>query len=114
MAQSGTVFVRAAGGDWLQMNDCRLSIDIRRRLTRTVARDGEGDDLTDEGAESAVYTLEGAIGAKGYREMMAIFRTGTAFLLDPFEEREVKAVFSEFHYESDTGAFRFEFIEDVV
>ena len=57
MAQAGTVFLRGLDGDWLQFDNCHISVNIRRRITREVKRGGEGDDLVDEGAESAVYTL---------------------------------------------------------
>ena len=32
-----------------------IIVSIERRIQRTVIRGGEGDDLLDEGAESAVY-----------------------------------------------------------
>ncbi|MEC7198955.1 MAG: hypothetical protein VXW37_06000, partial [Candidatus Thermoplasmatota archaeon] len=35
--------------------DCEsLKVSVERRIQRTVVRGGEGDDLLDEGAESAV------------------------------------------------------------
>lgn len=114
MAQAGTVFLRGSGGDWIQFTGCRIRIDIRRRITREVKRGGEGDDLLDEGAESAVYTLEGHIGIPGYREVLGIFRSGEAWLLDPFTETEVKVAFHRLHYDGEDGAFAFELIEDVI
>lgn len=114
MALAGTVFIRGVDGDWLQFVDCKITIDIRRRITREVKRGGEGDDLLDEGAESAVYTLEGSLGVTGYREVLEIFRSGEVWLLDPFTETELKVAFHRLHYEGDSGAYVFEFIEDVI
>ncbi|MDP6907135.1 MAG: hypothetical protein QF440_06945 [Candidatus Thalassarchaeaceae archaeon] len=114
MAQAGTVFIRGFEGDWLQFVDCKITVDIRRRITREVKRGGEGDDLQDEGAESAVYTLEGNIGVSGYREVLAIFRSGEVWLLDPFTQDEIKVAFQSLHYEGDNGTYSFELIEDVI
>jgi hypothetical protein len=114
MAQAGTVFIRGAEGDWLQFVDCRIGIDIRRRITREVKRGGEGDDLLDEGSESAVYTIHGHLGLAGYREVLHIFRSGAVWLLDPFTESEVKVAFHHLHYDGEDGAFTFELIEDVI
>jgi hypothetical protein len=113
VAQAGTVFFRGAHGDWLQFSDCSITIDIRRRLTREVKRGGEGDDLVDEGSESAVYTLTGHLNLTSYREVLEIFSSGQAYLLDPFTEVEVKVAFGRLHYEGDDGAFIFELLEDV-
>jgi hypothetical protein len=114
MAQAGTVFLRGSGGDWLQFLDCKISVDIRRRITREVKRGGEGDDLLDEGAESAVYTLKGLLGIQGYREVLDIFRSGETYLLDPFTETEIKVAFYRLHYDGESGAYSFELIEDVI
>ena len=54
MAQAGTVFLRAFDGDWLQFENCKISVNIRRRIQREIVRGSEGDDLVDEGAESAI------------------------------------------------------------
>ena len=114
MAQAGTVFIRGADGDWLQFVNCNIIVDIRRRITREVKRGGEGDDLLDEGAESAVYTLSGNLGVEGYREVLSIFRSGETWLLDPFTQQELKVAFHKLHYEGESGAYSFELIEDVI
>ena len=52
-------FIRPASGtsssDWLRLPNADISVSITRRITRTVLHGGEGDDLVDEGAESAIY-----------------------------------------------------------
>ena len=114
MAQAGTVFLRGFEGDWLQFDNCHISVNIRRRITREVKRGGEGDDLVDEGAESAVYTMQGHLGIAGYREVLSIFRSAEVWLLDPFTETEIKVAFHRLQYDGDDGTYSFELIEDVV
>ena len=36
----------------------QTSVSRFRRITRTVLHGGEGDDLVDEGAESAIYVVK--------------------------------------------------------
>ena len=114
MAQAGTVFLRSFDGDWLQFDNCHISVNIRRRITREVKRGGEGDDLVDEGAESAVYTMQGHLGIVGYREVLNIFRSAEVWLLDPFTETEIKVAFHRLQYDGDDGSYSFELIEDVM
>ena len=57
MAQAGTVFLRGFEGDWLQFDNCHISVNIRRRITREVKRGGEGDDLV--GAHRSEFVLLG-------------------------------------------------------
>ena len=56
-------FIRPAtartSADWIRFQNADISVRIARRITRTVVRGGEGDDLHDEGAESAGYTVPG-------------------------------------------------------
>ena len=114
MAQAGTVFLRGFEGDWLQFDNCHISVMIRRRIQREVKRGSEGDDLVDEGAESAVYKMEGHLGIPGYREVLSIFRSSEVWLLDPFTETEIKVAFHRLEYDGEDGAYSFELIEDVM
>ena len=52
-------FITTAGEDWVRIENCNVHMNVKRRLQRTVIRGNEGDDLLDEGAESAVYTITG-------------------------------------------------------
>ena len=90
-----------------------MSVSIARRMTRTVTHGGEGDDLIDEGAESAVYVVKGEIDVEDYRRVLEMFRAGQPYIHDPFEERDVKVVFSKLDYDGSTKEFRFELIEDI-
>jgi len=110
-------FIRPATGmtsdDWIRMEGCDISISIARRMTRTVTHGGEGDDLIDEGAESAVYTIRGEMDAETYRKVVEMFRSGQPYIHDPFEERDVKVVFSKLEYDGSNEQFLFELIEDI-
>ena len=103
-------FIRPASGtsssDWLRIPNSDISVTIARRVTRTVLHGGEGDDLVDEGAESAVYTVKGEM-------VIKMFRAGQPYIHDPFEERDVKTVFSKLEYDGSEKLFLFEFIEDI-
>ena len=114
MAQAGTVFLRAFEGDWLQFENCKISVTIRRRIQREIIRGSEGDDLVDEGSESAVYNMSGHLGIAGYREVLKIFRSAEIWLLDPFTENEIKVAFHQLEYDGENGAYSFELWEDVI
>jgi len=68
--------------------------------------------LLDEGAESAVYTITGKMGMEQYKRMLGIFRKEQPIFHDPFEDRQMKAVFSSIDYDSRTGEFEFVLVED--
>ena len=72
-----------------------------------------GDDLIDEGAESAVYTIKGTMDVNKYRLVMKLFRSGQPYIHDPYIEKEIKVVFSKLRYKGETGEFMFELIEDI-
>ena len=74
---------------------------------------GEGDDLIDEGAESAEYVVKGEMDCETYRKVLEMFRSGQPYIHDPFEERDVKVVFSKLHYDGESEEFKFELIEDI-
>ena len=87
-------------------------MNVKRRLQRTVIRGNEGDDLLDEGAESAVYTITGNMNMDKYKEILKIFRTDQPFFHDPFEDRQMKAFFASIDYDSATGDYEFVLFED--
>ena len=111
-------FIRPATGttsaDWIRIANTDIRVKLTRRITRTIVRGGEGDNLSDEGSESTVYTVKGEISSDEYKKLNSIFRTGQPFIHDPFEERDVKVLFSAMEYEGTTEAFMFELIEDTV
>ena len=110
-------FIRPASGtssaDWLKLPNADISVVITRRITRTVLHGGEGDDLVDEGAESAVYTVRGEMDYEDYKKILKMFRSGQPYIHDPFEERDVKAVFGKMEYDGSEKLYTFEFIEDI-
>ncbi len=111
-------FIRPATGtsssDWLRIANADIKVRMTRRLTRTVIRGQEGDDLHDEGSESTMYTVRGEISLEEYKSVINMFRTGQPYIHDPFEERDVKVIFAAMEYESSTESFMFELLEDVI
>ncbi|MCH1540038.1 MAG: hypothetical protein L7S56_01195 [Candidatus Poseidonia sp.] len=111
-------FIRPATGtsssDWVRIPNTDMKVKMTRRLTRTVIRGGEGDDLHDEGSESTVYTVRGELSIDEYKRIIAMFRTGQPYIHDPFEERDVKVIFAMMEYDSSTESFVFELIEDAI
>ena len=110
-------FIRPASGtsstDWLRLPNADISVVITRRITRTVLHGGEGDDLVDEGAESAVYTVRGEMSHDEYKKILKMFRSGQPYIHDPYEERDVKTVFGKIEYDGSKNTYTFEFIEDI-
>ena len=62
----------------MRIPDVDISVSISRRVTRTVLHGGEGDDLIDEGAESAVYTVKGEMGIEDYKKDVMAQNTGAS------------------------------------
>ena len=87
-------------------------MNVKRRLQRTVIRGQEGDDLMDEGAESAEYTISGDMGMVEFKKILEIFRSGQPWFHDPFEDRQMKALFLSIDYDSASGAYEFILMED--
>jgi hypothetical protein len=110
-------FIRPATGtgttDWIRIEECDISVSITRRITRTVVHGGEGDDLVDEGAESAVYNVRGEMDEDMYKNIISMFRSGQPYIHDPFEERDVKVVFSSLSYDGSNNVFEFQLLEDI-
>ena len=47
-----------------------------------------------------------------YKEILKIFRTDQPFFHDPFEDRQMKALFASIDYDSSTGDYEFVLMED--
>jgi hypothetical protein len=105
-------FIRQEEQEWVKIDGCNVHMAISRRVQRTVIRGGEGDDLFDEGAESAVYTISGTMDMNTYKKILTIFRGGQPWFHDPFEERQMKVLFSVIDYDSSTGEYKFTLLED--
>lgn len=90
-----------------------ITINIERRLQRTVIRGGEGDDLLDEGSESAVYNVVSSASVSDYKSLMELFRGGQPHIIDPFDGKEVKVAFKSVEYSASNGALKMVLIEDV-
>jgi hypothetical protein len=110
--EANECFIASVGKDWHKISNCNVRMNVKRRLQRTVIRGQEGDDLLDEGSESAEYTITGNMSLNEYKEILIIFRSGQPWFHDPFEERQMKALFLSISYDSATGAFEFVLMED--
>ena len=110
--ENNECFITTLGEDWERIEDCNVHMNVKRRLQRTVIRGNEGDDLLDEGAESAVYTITGKMDMEKYKRILTIFRKDQPIFHDPFEDRQMKAVFSSIDYDSRSGEFEFILVED--
>ena len=88
-----------------------ITIKIERRIQRTVIRGGEGDDLLDEGSESAVYDVLTTGAVSEYNELMAMFRGGQPNIMDPFDGREVKGAFKSVEYSASNGDLKMQLLE---
>jgi len=111
-------FIRPATGttsaDWVRIPDADIKVRLTRRMTRTIVRGEVGDNLHDEGSESAIYTISGEMQLDEYKRILAMFRSGQPCIHDPFEERDVKVVFASMEYDGSNESFKFELIEDIV
>ena len=70
-----------------------ISVSTERRIQRTIIRGLEGDDLIDEGAESAVYDIEAFVDVAVYTTIIGLFRDGQPTIEEPFEGGEKKSCF---------------------
>ena len=110
--EANECFLASVGKDWHKIGNCNVHMSVKRRLQRTVIRGNEGDDLLDEGAESAIYTVTGNMSMSDYKEILAIFRGGQPWFHDPFEDKQMKVLFSSIDYDSATGEYEFILVED--
>jgi len=106
-------FLKSDGEDWHQILGCNVHMRVARRMQRTIIRGQEGDDLLDEGSESAIYTVTGNMGMADYQAVLKIFRRGQPWFHDPFEDRQMKVMFSTVDYDSATGDYEFVLVEDI-
>ena len=106
-------YLKSGDSDWHQILDCNVHMKIARRMQRTIIRGQEGDDLSDEGAESAVYTVSGNMSMSDYQAVLKIFRQGQPWFHDPFEDRQMKVIFSNIDYDSANGNYEFILVEDI-
>ena len=111
-------FIRPATGtsssDWIRIPNADIKVKSARRITRTIVRGQEGDNLHDEGSESTLYTVAGEMKIDAYKKILSMYRSGQPCIHDPFEERDVKVVFASMEYDGSNEMFTFEFIEDIV
>ena len=106
-------YLKSGDADWHQITGCNVHMKVARRMQRTIIRGQEGDDLLDEGAESAVYTVTGKMSMPEYQDVLGIFRQGQPWFHDPFEDRQMKVIFSNIDYDSATGNYEFVLVEDI-
>ena len=64
--------------EWTVISDCSVHMSVARRIQRTIVRGSEGDDILDEGSESAVFTVRGVMSLEDHRNVLRIFRRGGA------------------------------------
>ena len=111
-------FIRPAAGtsssDWIRIPNSDIKVKSTRRITRTIVRGQEGDNLHDEGSNSTIYTVSGEMNIDEYKQIVSMYKSGQPCIHDPFEERDVKVVFATMEYDGSNESFTFEFIEDVV
>ena len=92
---------------------CRdIGISVERRLQRTVLRGGEGDDMSDEGSESAVYTVDAVIDLPQYRELIRIFRGNQPMMVEPYEGTDIKVAFRSISYQNRKKELKLVIIQD--
>ena len=106
-------YLKSDDSEWHQILGCNVHMKVARRMQRTIIRGQEGDDLLDEGAESAVYTVSGNMAMEDYQEVLTIFRAGQPWFHDPFEDRQMKVIFSNIDYDSANGDYEFVLVEDI-
>ncbi len=91
-----------------------IEINIERRIQRTILHGGEGDDLSDQGAESAIYDIEAYIEVDAYTTIMGLFRGGQPTIEEPFEGGKVKVAFKNIQYSAAKRLLKLRLIEDII
>jgi hypothetical protein len=90
-------FIRPATGttssDWVRIPNCDIHVRLTRRLTRTIIRGGEGDNLHDEGSESTVYTIRGEISLEEYKRIWACSEADNLTFTTPLKSVMSKSYF---------------------
>ena len=104
----------------IKPNDSRITItckeiqvSIERRLQRTILRGGEGDDMDDQGSESALYSVSAKATLEQYLDLLEVFRGAQPRILEPFEGGEIKVAFSNLSYNASKGELKTDIIQDI-
>ena len=90
-----------------------IQVSIERRLQRTILRGGEGDDMDDQGSESALYSVSAKVTLEQYLELIEVFRGAQPRILEPFEGGEIKVAFSNLSYNASNGKLKTDIIQDI-
>jgi len=90
-----------------------IRVSIERRIQRTVIRGGEGDDLLDEGAESAVYEATANVDKDVYLDVLSVFRGSDIQMIDPYDGRSVKVAFKSISFDGHSNLLKMTLIEDI-
>ena len=94
--------------------DCdSIRVSIERRIQRTVIRGGEGDDLLDEGAESAVYEATANVDKDVYLDVLSVFRGSDIQMIDPYDGRSLKVAFKSISFDGHGNVLKMTLIEDI-
>ena len=99
--------------DRIKITCKEVQVSVERRLQRTILRGGEGDDMEDQGSESALYSIRAEINSDKYLELMDVFRGTQPRMIEPFDGREIKVAFSNISYSASTKELRTDIIEDI-
>ena len=90
-----------------------IQVSIERRLQRTILRGGEGDDMDDQGSESALYSVSAKATLEQYLDLLEVFRGAQPRILEPFEGGEIKVAFSNLSYNASKGELKTDIIQDI-
>ena len=97
----------------VRVNCDSIRVSIERRIQRTVIRGGEGDDLLDEGAESAVYEATANVPKDVYLDVLNVFRGSDIRLIDPYDGRSLKVAFKSISFDGQGDLLKMILIEDI-
>ena len=86
-------------------------MSVKRRLQRTVIRGQEGDDLLDEGSESAEYTITETCPWQNTNKF-GDFQRRTTMVSRPIRRATHEGPVLSVDYDSASGAFVFILMED--
>tara|TARA_B100001175_G_scaffold263495_1_gene233185 strand:+ start:295 stop:765 length:471 start_codon:yes stop_codon:yes gene_type:complete len=103
-----------SNGETFEIRCVDIGVSVERRLQRTVLRGGEGDDMSDEGSESAVYTIDARIELPEYRKLIDIFRGSQPKMIEPYEGNVIKVAFRSVSYKYKGRELKLVIIQDTV
>ena len=96
------------GGSYIWIDDdCNhepLVVEVRLK---------PGDDLLDEGAESAVYEATANVGKDVYLDVLRVFRGSDIQMVDPYDGRALKVAFKSISFDGDGNSLKMTLIEDI-